>query len=111
MALVMIIGGVLLSFMGSALLTYLKKSRVDKTEYRIKAINEAFSQYLSVNRRYPCPARRDIAPGALPAPGTTAFGVEVSTACTGDIGGTVRTNNTDPIVEQVRIGSWWRYKG
>lgn len=102
MALVMVIGGVLLSFMGSALLTYLKKSQIDKTEYRMEAIKEALSQYLNVNRRYPCPARRDVAPGESV---TRTFAVEASVACTGTLSGTVQTNATDPLTERVRIGS------
>ncbi len=102
MALVMVIGGILLAFMGSALLTYVEKSRADKTEYRMDAIKIALSEYLSINRRYPCTARRDIGPGVA---GTPAFGVEVSTQCTGNIAGTVRTNVADAQDQQVRIGS------
>ena len=109
MALVMVIGGVLLSFMGSALLMYLKKSRVQKTEYRIEAIKEALSQHLSVNRRYPCPARRDIAPGDTALAGDVGFGVEVNPNCTvggNDLGGTAdSTVVVGAGVNRVRIGS------
>lgn len=103
MAIVMVIGGILLSFMGSALLTYMKKSRVDKTEYRMQAVKEALSQYLSINRRYPCPARQDIAPGVAPGVGRSGFGVEIGVDCRIDEGGTVRVN--DPITGDIRIGS------
>lgn len=82
MAIVMVIGGILLSFMGSALLTYMKKGRVDKTEYRMEAIKEALNQYLNINRRYPCPARQDIAPGETPTNvGDPRFGIEIDTDC------------------------------
>ena len=102
MAIVMIIGGILLSFMGSALLMYVEKSRVRDTEVRMETIKEALSQYLSINRRYPCVARRDIAPGEDPL-GEPAFGREVNVDCTaGVIAGTARAPSTVP---KIRIGA------
>lgn len=109
MAIVMVIGGITISLMSTVLLTYVKKSRVSKTEVRIEAIQEALSQYLTVNRRYPCVARRDIAPGETPTGATAAFGREVSADCTaGAIGGTARSGAvTRPGVgtDRVRTGS------
>lgn len=103
MAIVMIIGGILLSFMGSALLMYVEKSRIRDTEVRLEIIKEALEQYLSVNRRYPCVARLDIEPGEVPAPGTENFGREVNPDCTaGVIAGTQRAPSAVPTI---RIGA------
>lgn len=103
MAIVMIIGGILLSFMGSALLMYVEKSHVRDTEVRMEVIKDALQQYLNVNKRYPCVARRDIAPGEVPASGEKGFGREVDTDCTaGVITGTARAPSTTP---EIRIGA------
>lgn len=62
MALVIIIGGVMLSLLGSALISFQKKSQIRTTEYRIATISEALERYLSINDRYPCPANRTATP-------------------------------------------------
>lgn len=75
LAIVILIGGVLLSFMGSALLAYMKKSQISETQFRMEKIKEAMAQYLSVNGRYPCAASRVLGPE------NTNFGREVTTTC------------------------------
>lgn len=103
MMVVLLIGGILLSFLGAALLAYMSKNRVVTTEHRIEAIHEALSQFLSVNRRYPCPASRVQGPALPPPPGDPAFGIEVTANCnTGAFVGTVRTPSAIPVI---RIGS------
>jgi len=93
MAIVILISGVLLSFMGSALLAYMKKSYITKTHFRIEKIQEALAQYLSVNGRYPCAAARTLGPE------DANFGREVTTTCNaGTIAGTARNGG-------VRIGA------
>ena len=93
LSIVIIIGGILLSFLGTALLAYLEKSRIETTEFRIAKIQESLTQYLSVNGHYPCAANRFL--GADDA----QFGRMVSATCnSGAHAGTVRTAG-------VRIGA------
>lgn len=93
MVIVILIGGILLAFLGASLLAYTKKNRSATTEYRIERIQEALEQYLSVNRRYPCAAARNQDPSHV------SFGREAVSNCSADAAaGTVR-------VGQVRIGS------
>ena len=93
MAIVIIIGGILLSFLGTALLAYLQKSRIETTEYRISKIQDSLSQYLSVNGHYPCASSRFLG-------GDDAqFGRMVTASCnSGGHTGTTRTAG-------VRIGA------
>lgn len=93
LSVVILIGGILMSFMGTALLAYMKKSQVTKTQFRIEKIKEAMRQYLDVNGRYPCAADRTIGPE------NSNFGREVTTTCnSGNFSGTVRDGG-------VRIGA------
>lgn len=92
-AIVIIIGGVLLSLLSSALLVYVKKNRIATTEQRMNGIQEAIAQYLNVNRKYPCPAP------LTAGPDDTTFGREVTLDCnTGAFAGTVQNSG-------VRIGA------
>jgi prepilin-type N-terminal cleavage/methylation domain-containing protein len=99
MAIVIIIGGVLLSFLGTALLAYLKQSRIETTEFRLAKIQEAMTQYLSVNGHYPCVANRNL--GADDA----QFGRMVTANC--DVGGSFTGTNvtTGRAGIRVRIGA------
>lgn len=81
MAIVIIIGGILLSFLGSALIAYMKKSRINTTEFRSEIIQEALAQYLSVNKRYPCAASR------IDGPADPNFGREVNDCSSAPVGG------------------------
>lgn len=93
MAIVIIIGGILLSFLGSALLAYMKKNRIITTEFRIERIEEALDQFLRVNGHYPCPASRFLGPE------NAQFGRMVTSTCNaGSHSGTVRNGG-------VRIGA------
>lgn len=58
LAIVIIIGGLLVTFMASALFAFMKKSQLNRTEFRIEKIEQALADYLSINGRYPCPASR-----------------------------------------------------
>lgn len=60
-AIVIIIAGILLAFLGDALTNYLKNNRIQTTEYRLEQIKESLVQYLSINRKYPCPANIELA--------------------------------------------------
>lgn len=99
MAIVIIIGGILLSFLGTALLAYLKQNRIETTEFRIAKIQEALTQYLSVNGHYPCVADRTL--GADDA----QFGRMVSATCdgAGSFSGTTLATGRAGI--RVRIGA------
>jgi type II secretory pathway pseudopilin PulG len=61
MTVIVIISGIILAALGSALVSFLKEHRVETTEYRIEKINGALGYYLSVHTRYPCPASRILA--------------------------------------------------
>ncbi len=69
-AIVLLIGGILLSSASALLLTYMKKVQISTTEKRLEAIQDAMQLFLNLNGRYPCPAD--------PADGldTADFGVE-----------------------------------
>jgi prepilin-type N-terminal cleavage/methylation domain-containing protein len=72
---VIVIAGILLSLLSSALLSYVKKNRITTTEHRMEKIEEALEQYLTVNRKYPCPASRIVGPD------NATFGREVTVDC------------------------------
>lgn len=71
-AIVMLIGGILLATASTMLLSYLKKTEINTTQERLDQIDEALQLFLSLNGRYPCPARLNAAPD------TANFGVEIS---------------------------------
>lgn len=119
-ALVLIVAGSMLAFLGSALLDFQKKKRVDLTEYRLEKIRVGLDKYLTEKGRLPCPA------SFLAAPGTGAFGREVTDTtfgtggdCTGTAAGNRTTGNIagtilvdgarivapDSLLNRVRIGS------
>ncbi|NCC21125.1 MAG: prepilin-type N-terminal cleavage/methylation domain-containing protein [Alphaproteobacteria bacterium] len=82
-ALVMVIVGLLLAGASSLLLIYLKETQIRTTEQRIDAVNDAMQLFLSLNGRYPCPARADVLPDSA------EFGVEVADCATnGAVSGT-----------------------
>lgn len=76
-AIVIIIAGILLAFLGDALTNYLKNNRIETTEYRLEQIKKSLSQYLSINGSYPCPASRNLAADAA------NFGQGQPATCTG----------------------------
>jgi len=93
-SIVIVIAGVLLAILSSALLSYVKKSKINTTEYRMDKIEEALAQYLTVNRKYPCPASR------VAAPDDADFGREVTADCNtgagagaGDAAATIRADD------------------
>ena len=101
MTIVILIGGILLSFLGTALLSFVEKNKVITTEHRMEVIKTALTQYLNVNRRYPCAAPRDQGPAAV------LFGREVTADCASGAGsgvgtGTVRVASGGAFI---RIGS------
>lgn len=98
-SIVIVIAGVLLSILSSALLSYVKKSKIDTTEFRMDKIEDALGQYLTVNRKYPCAASR------VAGPDDAEFGREATADCntaagagTGDAAPTIRSGG-------VRIGA------
>lgn len=62
LAIVLIISGVMLSFMATALLSYMKRAQVQKTQARIERVKEALERYVDVNGNYPCAAPRTLGP-------------------------------------------------
>ncbi|WP_412033199.1 type II secretion system protein [Nitratireductor aquimarinus] len=75
LVLVIIIGGILLGALSSALVVYVQQAELRSTQQRLDLVDQALQQYLSVNGRYPCPARLDAAPD------TAEFGREVGPDC------------------------------
>lgn len=93
MAVIVVISGIILTFLGSALLTFMRENQIETTEQRIAKIESALGRYLSDNGRYPCPANRFLGPG------DSDFGKEVTTTCnSGGFSGTTRRGG-------VRIGA------
>jgi len=92
-SIVIVIVGVLLSIFSSALLSYVKKSKIDTTEFRMDKIEEALEQYLTVNRKYPCPASR------VAAPEDGDFGREVTADCN-----TAAGSGAGPAAATIRAG-------
>lgn len=82
-ALVMIIGGILLSLFSGTLITMISGAKMKTTQERMNAINEALQIYATANNRLPCAASRTIAVTAA-----ANYGREVA-ACTGAQAGTV----------------------
>jgi len=93
LSLVIVIAGILLSFFGTALTTFLKKSDIKTTEYRLSEIDDALARYLRINGHYPCPANRTLSPDH------SEFGRSIQTDCrVSASNGTVSNNG-------VRIGA------
>jgi len=98
LALVVLIGGILLAALGSALAIYMEKTQLRTTNQRLAAISDALQQHLHLNGRLPCPASR------VAVPDTAMFGREVNEDCTsGAHAGTDRATGTDG--RMVRIGA------
>lgn len=113
-ALVLIVAGSMLAFLGSALLDFQKKRRIDTTEYRLEKISTGMNRYFSNRGKFPCPAAINVNPE------NTNFGREVNnTDCTGTasgnrgtaaIAGTRLINGAraiapDAVTNRVRVGS------
>lgn len=79
MTAVVIISGIILAFLGAALLGFMKEARIETTEYRIERIEQALARHLSVYARYPCPASQRLGPSSNVAGDT--FATEVSSVC------------------------------
>jgi prepilin-type N-terminal cleavage/methylation domain-containing protein len=74
-ALVMIIGGILLSLFSGTLITMISGSKMKTTQERMRTINEAIQIYAAANNRLPCVASRTIAANA---PAANGYGRETS---------------------------------
>ncbi|WP_234838866.1 type II secretion system protein [Sinorhizobium meliloti] len=75
LAIVILVGGLLLSTMSSALLIYMRSNEIKVTIQRMVEIDDALQQYLSLNGNYPCPASRtaDV--------NSATFGTQLATNC------------------------------
>ena len=62
LAVVMIITGIMFSLFVTALLSYMKRSEIQKTLSRIEVVQEALERYVDVNGNYPCAASRTLGP-------------------------------------------------
>ncbi len=93
MAIIVVLGGILLSFLGAALLNFLHEAQIKTTEYRLEKVQTALGHYLSINGRYPCVANRTLGLD------NNLSGREVTSSCNGvAFPGTVKQAG-------VRIGS------
>lgn len=91
-AVVVAIGGIMIAAGTDLLLSYMQQVRINTTQARMKAIDEALGQYLISNGSYPCPA-------SLTAPvDTAAYGTQVTNDCFGAAlaAGTFRANSPGP---------------
>ncbi len=70
---VIVVIGIIFAMFSSALLSYIEKSRIYKTQTRMEVIQDAIDKFLNINDRLPCPAPQNVGPGA---PG---FNVEITT--------------------------------
>ncbi len=64
-AVVMIVAGSLLAFLGSSLLDFQQKRRISLTEYRLERIKSSIGVYLTKRHKLPCPAAMNVAPGSV----------------------------------------------
>lgn len=71
-AIVLLVGGLLITMIGAALTNYVKQSEIKTTQQRLDHIDEALQLFLSLHGRYPCPARFNSEPD------TVNFGVEIT---------------------------------
>lgn len=102
-ALVMIIGGILLSLFSGTLLTMISGAKMKTTQERMRAVNDAIQIYATANNRLPCVASRTIPVNGATAIQRAEYGRELPTAapCTGAApAGTVRIGGPN----WVRIG-------
>lgn len=99
MAILVMVGGMILSLLGSYLLSFMEKNRIDVTEIRLNQVEKSILKYLDENGHYPCPASRGIGPSTIPNAGNPDFGRSVALSCnSGGLLGTVRSAG-------VRIGA------
>ena len=116
-ALVLIVAGSMLAFLGSALLDFQKKKRINLTEYRLEKIRIGLDKYLTTRGRLPCPAATNINPElanygreVTAVAGGDCTGTAAGNRAVGNIAGTVLLNGAraippDNAVNRVRIGS------
>lgn len=91
-AVVVAIGGIMIAAGTDLLLSYMQQVRINATQARLRAIDEALGQYLISNGSYPCPA-------SLTAPvDTAAYGTQVTNDCFGAAlaAGTFRATSPGP---------------
>lgn len=106
-AMVMIIGGILLSLFAGSLLTMIANGKMETTQERMRAINDAIQIYVAANNKLPCVASRNL---DIQAAANLNYGRELPVA-TGSVtncdpnepvpNGTVRTGSG---ANRVRIG-------
>lgn len=97
-ALVVMVGGVLLSTAAGALAAHLRQAKIAQTHEYMEAIQAALEQYLAANKKLPCPAVFD-KPASAPE-----FGREILRDCMKeDKAGTIRASGAEG--RKVRIGS------
>lgn len=103
-AVVMIVAGSMLAFLGSALLDFQQKKRVSVTEHRLERIKANMGVYLTKRKKLPCPAPLNAGPE------TARFGREAGpfNDCRGTgatFNGTHRRIGADGTANAVRFGS------
>lgn len=99
LALVLTIGGLMISAASSLLINYLQQAKINETAEKMARIDRAIREYLVVNNKLPCPAAYTVAPESA------LFGVEASTTCTDNVGTVTRvTGRPSAPNPNVKIG-------
>lgn len=88
-AIVLIIGGLIVSFAAASLQRYIKTSQIRATEGKLDDISTALQQFVNINGKYPCPADR------LAAIDTATFGTEIDGINCSTVGVTGVVPNND----------------
>jgi prepilin-type N-terminal cleavage/methylation domain-containing protein len=92
LAIVVMIGGLLITTMSSMLLVYIKSTDIKVTKQRIDAIDGALQEYLSLNGNYPCAASRTAAVNSA------AFATQITNCAAGGPGVATATGTGGRIV-------------
>jgi len=93
-AIILLVAGSLLAFLGSALLEFQKKRRIALTEYRLEKIQSAMGSYFSARGKYPCPAPVNAFPRNGSVAGSPMFGREAGSDVASGAPSTDCRNNT-----------------
>lgn len=96
-ALVMVLGGILLSMFSGTLLTMISSAKMKTTQERMKSINEAIQIYATANNKLPCVAQRTVDVSAAAA---ANYGKEIN--CAGGV--PAGTDEVGGGVNRIRIG-------
>jgi prepilin-type N-terminal cleavage/methylation domain-containing protein len=92
LAIVVLVGGLLISTMSAMLLVYIHSTDIKVTKQRIEELDGALQQYLSLNGNYPCAASRTAAVNSA------SFGTQLTNCAAGGSGAAEAPGNAGRIV-------------